>query len=69
MNQKEIEEHKIECQKKFMAAVSDSRVGLHNRSINLIDEIRKKSGVNSAKIAKKELWNFIKSDNKLIDIK
>jgi hypothetical protein len=50
-----------ECLARFRAAVRDGRRGSYALAQQLVEGVRTRHGEQAAQIAKKELWNFIRS--------
>jgi hypothetical protein len=53
-----------ECLASFMAAVRDGRRGEYGAAKAIIERVRQKAGDQAAETAKKEIWNFIRSDKR-----
>jgi hypothetical protein len=53
-----------ECLASFMQAVRDGRRGEYSRASEIVERVRQKAGDQAAETAKKEIWNFIRSDKK-----
>jgi hypothetical protein len=47
-----------------MAAVRDGRSGSFERAKQIVESVRSKAGEEAAERAKKEIWNYIRSDRK-----
>jgi hypothetical protein len=52
------------CLDRFMQAVRDGRRGEYQAAKAIVERVRSAGGDEAAEIAKKELWNFIRSDKK-----
>lgn len=53
-----------ECHERFMRAVREGRDGIYEGAREIVESVRRKSGNEAAERAKRELWNYIKSDKK-----
>lgn len=53
-----------QCLASFMQAVRDGRRGDYAAAKALVERVRGKAGDECAERAKKEIWNFIRSDKK-----
>jgi hypothetical protein len=45
-----------------MAAVRDGRRGDYNAAKAIVESVRQRSGNEAAERAKKEIWNYVRSD-------
>jgi hypothetical protein len=53
-----------ECLASFMEAVRDGRRGQYGKASAIVERVRQKAGDKAAETAKKEIWNFIRSDKR-----
>jgi hypothetical protein len=53
-----------ECLARFMAAVRDGRSGSFERAKQIVESVRSKAGDEAAERAKKEIWNYVRSDKR-----
>jgi hypothetical protein len=53
-----------DCLERFMEAVRDGRRGQYVRAGEIVERVRQKAGDQAAETAKKEIWNFIRSEKK-----
>jgi hypothetical protein len=53
-----------ECLSRFMAAVRDGRGGSFERAKQIVESVRSKAGDAAAERAKKEIWDYIKSEKR-----
>lgn len=53
-----------ECLRSFKAAVRDGRRGQYGAASELVERVRRKAGDEAAERAKKEIWNYIRSNSR-----
>jgi hypothetical protein len=53
-----------DCLRDFMQAVRDGRRGEFQAAKAIVERVRGKAGDQAAETAKKEIWNFIRSEKK-----
>jgi hypothetical protein len=53
-----------QCLASFMQAVRDGRRGDYGAASAIVERVRQKFDDQAAETAKKEIWNFIRSDKK-----
>jgi hypothetical protein len=53
-----------DCLERFMEAVRDGRHGQYVRAGEIVERVRQKADDQAAETAKKEIWNFIRSDKR-----
>ncbi|MCA7945617.1 hypothetical protein [Burkholderia vietnamiensis] len=53
-----------DCLARFKAAVREGRRGQYGAASEIVERVRQKAGDEAAERAKKEIWNYIKSDKR-----
>jgi hypothetical protein len=53
-----------QCLASLMQAVRDGRRGDYGAASEIVERVRQKAGDQAAETAKKEIWNFIRSDKR-----
>ncbi|WP_446903044.1 hypothetical protein [Burkholderia sp. YIM B11467] len=53
-----------ECLARFKAAVRDGRRGQYGAATEIVERVRQKAGDEAAECAKRELWNYIRSNSR-----
>ncbi|GJH22448.1 hypothetical protein CBA19CS22_37920 [Caballeronia novacaledonica] len=59
------EQHREECWQRFLAAARDGRRQYYGKAQALVEKVRQEHGEQAARIARKELNAYIRSDKKL----
>ncbi len=53
-----------DCWARFTLAVRDGRRGEYAAAQQIVESVRKGSGDKAAEIAKREIWNYVRSEKK-----
>jgi hypothetical protein len=53
-----------DCLARFLAAVRDGRSGYFDKAKAIVESVRSKAGDAAAERAKREIWNYVRSEKK-----